>query len=176
MITLKIKEPGYTINLPGIHNIKTPVEINVSKLSADLVISTLRKIGVSKFEIINSEKRKIPLPKSSEVKQEPESKTVPPIIERIYVPDDGAEVKSRLDKIEILLSKFVNDNTNTNKHQEVKIKKEKESEEKINYVPPVDISGFKSRGAISHKTTKGTYNNTEEAASLLKSITNKTKK
>lgn len=174
MITLKIKEPGYTINLPGIHNIKTPVEINVSKLSTDLVISTLRKIGVSKFEIINSEKRKIPLPKSSEVKQEPESKTESKTIERIYVPDDGAEVKSRLDKIEILLSKFVNDNTN--KHQEVKTKKEKESEEKINYVPPVDISGFKSRGAISHKTTKGTYNNTEEAASLLKSITNKTKK
>jgi hypothetical protein len=56
MIILKIKDSGHTIDLPGMHGIKTPTEVNVSKMNIDLVVSILRKNGIQKFEIIGQEK------------------------------------------------------------------------------------------------------------------------
>ena len=82
MIILKIPEPGHTIDLPGIQTVRSPVEIDITKLDARLVMMHLAKAGIKKYEIksgdisikqevktkvVKSEKTKIKEEKSDEI-------------------------------------------------------------------------------------------------------------
>ena len=52
MITLKIKQPGLTIAIPGLNVYRTPVEIDVSKIDIRVVIMYLKTSGIKKYEIV----------------------------------------------------------------------------------------------------------------------------
>ncbi|MFW9871707.1 MAG: hypothetical protein ACFFG0_01305 [Candidatus Thorarchaeota archaeon] len=52
MIILKIKKPGYTVDIPGLTTCRTPVEIDISKMDIRIVAMSLKTAGISEYEII----------------------------------------------------------------------------------------------------------------------------
>jgi sulfur relay (sulfurtransferase) DsrC/TusE family protein len=166
MIILKIKDSGHTIDLPGMHGIKTPTEVNVSKMNIDLVVSILRKNGIQKFEIIGQEKN------NEEQKIEPIIKKVD-IIKEIYVNEKDYELHNKVNNIENLLADFMKDFKNSPVVENVIKKKPKEVDEKVDFIPTIDISGLTSKGTISQTTSKTNDddNNIEKSAKLLTSLT-----
>jgi hypothetical protein len=52
MITLKIKKPGYTVDIPGLPTCRSPVEFDISKLDIRVVAMSLKTAGITEYEIV----------------------------------------------------------------------------------------------------------------------------
>lgn len=63
MIKLIIKKVGYFLKIPGIHPVRTPAEVDISKVDINTVKSELKRQGITKYKIegydIKSEVKKI---------------------------------------------------------------------------------------------------------------------
>lgn len=177
MVILKIKETGHSIDLPGLPGIKTPTEINITKMDIKVVLSILRKHGITKYEIIGKDKEVV-IKKNKEQKIEP---IIEKVVETVYVRDENSiELKSKVENIEKLLLGFLRDFKNTTvvnvENKVVKSKlKEKEIDEEVSFIPKIDISGMTSKGTINQTTSKNTDGNFEETVNLLKSLNLKNK-
>ena len=55
MIILVINKPGFFIHIPGLTPTRTPVELDVSKVSIDLVLTYLKSQGITEFQINSSD-------------------------------------------------------------------------------------------------------------------------
>jgi len=56
MIKLIINKPGLFLDIPGLASFRTPVEIDITKLDANLIISILKRNGITDYNIISCEK------------------------------------------------------------------------------------------------------------------------
>ena len=168
MLILKITESGHTFDLPGMNGIKTPTEINISKMSTDLVLAVLRRNGITKYEILNKENiKKIEEPKIEKV------------IETIYINNESPELRNKVDNIETLLVTFLNNFKNNEPlvNEKKKIQSIIINEEDVDFVPSIDISGMSSKGsAIKTVSTLNDNNDIKETANLLKSFMKNTSK
>lgn len=52
MITLKIKNPGYTLDIPGLPTCRSPVQVDISKLDIRVVAMSLKNAGIAEYEIV----------------------------------------------------------------------------------------------------------------------------
>lgn len=114
---LKINEPGHTIDLPGMQTVRSPVEIDISKLDVRLVMLYLSKSGIKKFEIKSGEenKRDVKVIKTKKVKEEKEEKN---------------DVSYRIDKIERILTMLAEKSLSDKDSNKEQIIKKLESLEK----------------------------------------------
>ena len=51
MVTLKIRQKGFFIELPGVAPFRTPADVNITHVSIPLIVTTLKSLGIEKFEI-----------------------------------------------------------------------------------------------------------------------------
>lgn len=178
MIILKIKDSGYTISIPGLTTVRSPVEIDISRVKIKPTILYLKSIGVLRYEIV--EKNNI-LPDLSETKV-------------MYKQgDDYLETGDRLDNIESMLKTLLENNNNdtdfklshiTKKLEKIedsiknkrsykihekmfqeKIEEDPEIEELESFIPDVDIDEMKIKSDV--KSFKKDFQSAEEAADLL---------
>lgn len=54
MVILVINTPGLTITIPGLKTVRSPVEIDISKLNISLVSTYLKGAGITDFHIISN--------------------------------------------------------------------------------------------------------------------------
>jgi len=55
LITLIIKEKGHMINIPGIAPFRTPAKIDVSHVKLNLILGSLKNVGINDYEIVAKE-------------------------------------------------------------------------------------------------------------------------
>lgn len=55
MITLIVKEKGHMINIPGIAPFRTPAKIDVSHVKLNLILGSLKNVGIDDYEIVAKE-------------------------------------------------------------------------------------------------------------------------
>ena len=55
MITLKLKiaDRGLIVEIPGIAPVRTPADIDISKIDINLVVAHLRKAGINNYKIVS---------------------------------------------------------------------------------------------------------------------------
>jgi hypothetical protein len=55
LITLIVKEKGHMINIPGIAPFRTPAKIDVSHVKLNLILGSLKNVGIDDYEIVAKE-------------------------------------------------------------------------------------------------------------------------
>ncbi|GAG05880.1 unnamed protein product, partial [marine sediment metagenome] len=53
MITLKVKDSGFMVELPGIAPFRSPAQVNITNIKLSHVITALKNLGVQDYEIIS---------------------------------------------------------------------------------------------------------------------------
>lgn len=186
MITLKIKEPGFTVAIPGLKVFRTPADIDISKLDIRVVSMYLKTSGITKFEIVAE---------NDSGHQERYTKKDFDVVEakKKVVPNKETERIDRIEKmLELLVSREV-DKTSTEKEQinnkldrlekiiktsqtttrvveRVKDKDdEPEIEELESFIPEVDISDMKLSSGNT-KTIKQDADDLEDSADMLSGL------
>lgn len=191
MMRLVIKQTGLFINIPGISPFRTPVEVDISKVPINLVIGEMRKNGICKYEI---KTKNVEFLKStiSKLVNKTEMKKI-----QVSYEKDGVIVKNNLftndeilelvktqsgtmKNIEVLLTKFLNTNKETVIERETRIiEKESESkskkveDEKVEFIPTIDLSKMKVRGNSIDNTLKVDSKYTDTASKLIDIIKKK---
>jgi hypothetical protein len=91
MITLKVKDRGLMIEIPGIPSFRSPANINISNIKLKAITKALNNLGVQDYEIISKEgdDKKIYTKKDFE---KPKKKK-----------EDLSEINERFNKIEQML-------------------------------------------------------------------------
>lgn len=170
MIILKITEPGMTIDLPGMQTVRSPVEIDITKIDTRLVMLYLTKAGIKKFEIKSVDE---PIKKETKTKTEKTKK----IKEK---EEKTNEIGQRIDKIERILTMLAEKSLSDNdSNKEQIIKKIEKLEKKIgnnqpspviihkssvagepdiedidSFIPDVDISDLRMKSSDNIQTVK----------------------
>jgi len=54
MVILIINKPGLTISIPGLKVVRSPVEIDVSRVNVNLVLTYLKSEGISDYHLISN--------------------------------------------------------------------------------------------------------------------------
>jgi len=147
MIILKIKDPGFLIEIPGIKPCRSPVDIDITKLNMRVVLSFLKSSSIINYQIVSEEESFKPV---RAVKKRVASNVVTnPKIETSNENINLEQINDKLDNLERLLSK-----TNHGKL----IEKEPEVEEIDAFIPNVDTSKMK----IKSKSLKIIKQDSEE--------------
>jgi len=190
MILLKVKDRGTVVDIPGTQKVRTPAEIDISKIDINFVTMYLRKQGINNYEIIavtDSGKREV-LPVGKHTTKKEKTK------------DDGKwkdSIENRFNKLESMLINFlgrkqsnsaVNSEQITNKLEkleklseqiirkqtvvttDVKQRDEPKIEElDAKFIPEIDIGGMSIKGSTV-KTIQSDSDDADETADLLSSI------
>jgi uncharacterized protein YehS (DUF1456 family) len=187
MILLKIQDKGMMVDIPGTKKVRSPVEIDITKIDINFVTMYLRKQGIENYRIVSDIDKGV--------------KEVLPTgnITLKKKKDDGWKdnIESRFGRLESLIINFlgkkeskptVNSEQITNKLKKL----EKLSEEIIRkqtlgipiskeddgpkieelddtFIPEIDIEGMTMKGSTI-KTLQSDSEDADEAADLLSSI------
>jgi hypothetical protein len=188
---LVIKQHGLFINIPSIPPFRTPAEVDISKVPINMVIGEMRKNGICKYEI---KTKNIELLKNtiSKLVNKTEMKKI-----KVSYEKDGITIKNNLftndeilelvktqsgtmKNIEDLLTKFLNSNKTTVIEKETRIiEKELESnskkveDEKVEFIPSIDLSKMKVRGSCVGSNLKVDSKYTDTALKLIDIIKKK---
>lgn len=189
MITLRVKEKGHLIEIPGLAPFRTPADIDVSKIGIRKVIGHLQVNGITEYEIVaigpkgdrEVYNRHDFEPKKKKKKVDPYKK----------------EIESRFDKLEnMILSLFTREkkrNDDLNKEQitetldrlermSEEILKErktvgviyKESKRKVDdevaFIPKIDIEGLKLRSSSVKSLKQDQKEAIDDAADSLSNL------
>lgn len=63
MILLIINKPGFIIQIPGLRSIRTPAEIDITKVNTNIVTTYLKQLGINDYKIISSDSKPKTYPK-----------------------------------------------------------------------------------------------------------------
>lgn len=191
MVTLKIREKGHFLEIPGMTAFRTPVEVDITPVSIPLVLSTLRSSGIEKFEIVSDTPGKQQIITQDDFLPEPKKKEKP---------KDEIALLDKLSKIESLLNFVISKkevNNGENKEQILKrlqkieelverkepiieefefpkFKKEKKVKpivEDLPFIPEINIKGSKIKS--SQESVEQDHDNIDNYADLLSSLTRK---
>jgi hypothetical protein len=194
MIILKIKEKGYTLSIPGMKTVRTPADIDISKLDMRTVVMYLKTLGIEKYEIVSQDNIEAEVKKKntkvfeiSNRKRTKENQDVNKRIENIEemlqlllfnTRDDSISEKEQINnKLEVLENLI-----RSNKHIQLVDKspalqyikrreQEPEIEELEAFIPEVDISDMKIKSDI--KIIKQDSSEAQDSADLLSSLIKK---
>lgn len=190
MITLKIKKPGYIIDIPGIPTCRTPAEVNISKLDMRSVVMYLNSSDISDYEIVANTKkgdREVYKKEDFEVKgkkpkkQKPKETKVDNLSERLSRIEEvisllaqkgnsepqKEQITDRLDKIEKLLIESVSTPKVLKKKKEEPVIEELDS-----FIPDIDLSEMKIESK-NLKSVKQDSSDIDDIADVLSGIIKK---
>lgn len=188
MITLKIKEAGHTIDIPGLKVCRSPVNLDISNLDIRVISMFLKTSGIEKYEIIAEaksgekeiytksdfevvEKRKVlPVNKDIETRFNRLEKMMETLLlkQTSKLTLEKEQITNKLDKLERLLHVSKqrdiqsSDKPSTKKG---KLNKDPEIEELNSFIPDVDIKDMKIKSDI--KTIKQEDDNVGNTVDLL---------
>lgn len=191
MITLKIKKPGHTIEIPGLPTFRSPVDVDITKLDMRKVAMYLKAAGIRQYEIVSesdkSEKKIYTLKDFEKVKPQKNDKLQLDINKRFNklenlmtalltreagnIDLNKEQINDKLDKLEKLVSQKLNSST---QYVYKKIKpdeNEPEIEELDSFIPEIDVSNMKIKSDI--KTIKRDDDDLEDAADILSGLIKK---
>lgn len=135
MIRLVIKEPGFFIELPKIAPFRTPAVVDISHVDLNLIITKLRKAGITNYEIKSGPD------KIKTIRSKPVEKSLEGL-------GTFENLKERFDKFEELLQEIVNKEPSSEVvkdfNEEVKIE---EIEEPDKFIPDIDVSKMRIRSS-----------------------------
>ena len=187
MITLKIKQPGHTIAIPGLPALRSPAEIDISKLDVRVVAMYLKSSGIEKYEIVAE------TPKHKEVytkkdfedeKEKPKKETneweerfnrLESILEDLLTKaprnesTNEEQIINKLDNLENILS-FSPDVVAVKKPKN--ITQDPVIEEFDQFIPEVDTNGMKVNSSNNVKKVKQD-DNIEDSADILAGLMKK---
>jgi hypothetical protein len=188
-LILKIKEKGFYINIPGGSPARSPVDLDISKIDLNLVLSYLRSSGIKDFSILS---------KSDLGEKEIKSKDIFEKKEKGKLNVDTKEVEKRLDRLENLLGKLLNKKDDGVSKDQIKnkldflevlikniniseqniqtklVKKEPEIEELDTFIPEINVNGLSMKGESSNSILQN-ENDVDESANLLSKLLNQGK-
>ena len=185
MIILKVKQRGRIFTIPGIRSMRTPVEVDISNLDMNVILSSLHMCSIDDYEIIekaengrtyyyNKEKNIMTDKKLDEifVNEEPEIKEDLNFSNTFKLPiSKNDDLSLKLDNIESMLKDLLNDNKKHTKAKNISRlhKKEKIEDDPVDaFIPNVDIDKMKIRSDI--RSIKKDSDNQEESIDLLSKI------
>jgi len=185
MITLRVKDKGLLIEIPGITPFRTPAKMNITNIKLPFIIKILNNLGVQDYEIVSREgdKENIYTKKDFEKPKKKKNKDLSKINERfnkieelLYVlakkesnkniPEE--QITNKLNSLEelskrILQKEIVREIVYTSsKDYKTPIVEELDEDP---FIPSIDLSEMKLRGSSSE--TLGEIDGAEEAADLL---------
>ncbi len=145
MIKLIINKPGLFLDIPGLSSFRTPVEIDITKLDVNLIISILKRDGIIDYNIISCDdkKKKHSIKNYNRVTKEETNNS------KINDTEIVTEIKNinekMIERIEKLLRNFLdNDIPKKETNQEIK-KKEETNSKKIedDFIPSINFGKIK---------------------------------
>jgi len=184
MITLKINKTGHYIEIPGISPFRTPAAVNISHVSIPLVVSTLNKQGITKFEIVSDTKGKEQVltqkdfmvsnknPKKQKDNFENRFNKLEALMNRLLqkqVSDTSSnkeQITNRLNSIEKLIKQKDTEVIHVAKKKRKSVKVEEKQE---TFIPDIDLEGLSLKGDSS-KTVKQDKSDIDDSADLLSRI------
>ncbi|MHA1623478.1 MAG: hypothetical protein ACTSVO_15250 [Candidatus Heimdallarchaeaceae archaeon] len=193
MIILKVKDKGTLVDIPGTQKVRSPVEIDISKVDIGFVTMYLRKQGIENYEIISvtdtGVREVLPIKKPGFKKEPPK--------------DDGklkANIESRFNRLEGLIINFLGGKQNNQPVNSEQITDKLENLEKLSeeiirkqtvvtsdvrysdepqieelddkFIPDIDLEGMTMKGSTI-KTVQSDSDDADETADLLSSIVKK---
>lgn len=169
MITLKIKQAGHAVAIPGLPALRSPVEVDISKLDVRVVAMYLKSSGITKYEIVAETKtqKEIYTKKDFEVEETKKSNK------------SDKDWKKRFNRLESILEKLLTAPRNESKSEEQIINKldklenilsnvspsvrlpdsdgkikNSEKEDEYSFIPDVDIEDMKVQSSDNIKRIK----------------------
>jgi hypothetical protein len=189
-LILKIKEKGFYINIPGVSPARSPVDLDISKIDLNLVLSYLRSSGIKDFSILSKsdlgekeiKSKDILFEKKEKGKLNVDTKEVEKRLDRLEnllgkllnKKDDGVskdQIKNKLDFLEVLIK---NINISEQNIQTKLVKKEPEIEELDTFIPEINVNGLSMKGESSNSILQN-ENDVDESANLLSKLLNQGK-
>jgi len=154
MITLKIKKPGHIIEIPGLPTLRSPVDIDITKLDMRKVAIYLKTAGINQYEIISEKEitKKVYTHKDFEKKKSEKEEVIQLDIDKRFnklekmmltlltkktsnVESEKEQITDKLDKLERLVSQRLKTG------QMLKYEPgEPEIEELDSFIPDIDLS------------------------------------
>ena len=191
MITLKIKQAGHTIAIPGLPVFRSPVEVDISKLDIRVVAMYLKTDGITDYQIVaeKDKQREVYTRKDFEVldKQKLVKKDaafdrrfnrLEKMLEILLTKETGnmsSDKEQIIKKIENLEKKIstINISNITSKLTKNKTKKNEDSEiEELSFIPDIDVSDLRMSKSENVREIKQD-NDFEESADLLAGLLKK---
>ena len=170
MLTLQVTEKGHYIEIPGISPVRSPANIDITKIDLPLVISILRKYGINNYKIVS-------LSGTGEKKIFTRRDFVEKNKEDIVVYQ--RKMDRRIEKMENMISRLLEKNEVNRDFKAEQITKskyiEKESEPKIEeledvFIPSIDVDGMKVKGETTKTSIKRGKGDVDDSADLLSRI------
>jgi hypothetical protein len=187
MITLKIREKGFFIEMPGVAPFRTPADVNITHMSMALVVSHLHSIGIEIFEIISDtpgkerkftekdflEKEKVVKKNNIGKRLKQLEKSVQKLISKKdegHTDSNKEQITDKLETIERLSQAILDRSGVSNIAQDKPI-----IEELDTFIPNIDVDGIQLKGSSKSVIAKE-EDDTDETADLLSSLTGGKKK
>lgn len=169
MITLKIKDKGIFLQIPGMPSVRCPAEIDITKYDLSVIMTSLRKSGVKDFQIVSSSKQKEKTVVTKSIKNRSNPKPSNNLDDRFsrleqminqLLEKDGSNITQKEEQtinktiLEDLKIENKEIKVRPKKKPVIKRKDEPEVEELDDFfIPSVDISNLKLKGGVD-KTIK----------------------
>ena len=155
---LVIKKSGLFIEIPGLPSIRTPTELDITEVDVNIVLTSLKKYGLTDFKIVSKViKKKKPIKK----KEKSARTDLKPIYERF---DRLEELLKTVLKRPIEKKIIVRATKTTSSS----IPKIEELDERDDFIPMIDLSDLKESGESISKVSSDESTDVSENVEALK--------
>lgn len=145
MVKLFIKTKGLFINIPGLTPFRTPVEIDITKLNLNTVISELKKNGIIDYKIVSADE--ININKHIEKKHKIKKDKKQLYSDNLDIIENQKKIIEKIESLENTIFSFI-ENKSLNKENNIKnIRKKKEIEIDDDFIPSINLDSVKIKGA-----------------------------
>ena len=146
MVKLIIEQPGLTVYLTGMSPTRTPVEIDISRMNLNLVLSELRSQAIDNYKI-----------HSDIVIQNRKKQT-----KKIIVPKKEVDLTKKIENLELLLYQLLEKESNSKtiikeiikEEPFKKVKKKKDDIDEETFIPSISTTGLKVEGQFTTQSTE----------------------
>lgn len=155
---LIIDEPGYTLNFPKIGTIRTPCKLEFSGVNINVIISTLKMNGISRYKIVEDNSNKFrSLPEHSKVIKAKKPEKV--IVERVTNTNsiELTKLNRKFDRLMDGLNQLMEKGIERPKpitktvYIDNKPKIEDIDEDDASFIPEIDLDGFEISSSKSNE-------------------------
>ncbi len=180
MLTLMIDKPGLIIRITGMKEIRSPANIDITKVNINNVLSSLKRDGIVDFKIVEDGvtlkpskriKRVIEIPEESKIEEKN-------VVEKVLEDFKQNNLESKLEVIESLIRNILTSPVKETviykegSSSEVKSKTKTEEEFDLEFIPEINIGDMKAKKPKIGSITRD--DNLDAIVSSLRNIGGKT--
>jgi len=192
MITLKIREKGHLVEIPGIAPFRTPADVDISKIEIRKVIGHLQVCGITDYEITavspkgdteiynqedfspKKKKKKVvdPFKKEIESRFDRLENILMSLFNREKKRNDEEnkeQITEKLDRLEKLSEKLLKSKGNVI-HRDVNEKPIDEDDENLAFIPDIDISDLKLKSSSVKSIKQNQMDELDDVANSLSEL------